>query len=223
MKKKERNKELEFLRSSPFWTVGEAFGLLVGFTGSVGVFPNNESKKELKKCQEINSVYLNIFDLIQRAVTGQEIEIVDSALANFGRDLDVDVIIPKDRAQEVFNKIIKSVSFLEWYKKRKGYLISELKSVGLKIEQENFLDEMVGLEIKNKGSKHDESNKHKALVQAKAKQLWAIDETITIADMLKKDEINDLFEGKVYNEQIMRRWINSDCPNRNPGRRPQKN
>jgi hypothetical protein len=40
----------------------------------------------------------------------------------------------------------------------------------------------------------------------------------TIADMMHKDEINKLFEKRVYSEKTMRDWLKELCPNRKPGR-----
>jgi len=38
--------------------------------------------------------------------------------------------------------------------------------------------------------------------------------------MIHNDEINAVFDGKVYNDKIIRNWIKEFCPDRSPGRRP---
>jgi hypothetical protein len=64
------------------------------------------------------------------------------------------------------------------------------------------------------------SNIHKERCRAAAKKLWDTDPKITIEEMAIRDEINELFDKKVYNSKTIRNWIKDLCPNRLPGRRP---
>jgi hypothetical protein len=63
------------------------------------------------------------------------------------------------------------------------------------------------------------NQRHRLLAMEKAQELWKADPTITIQDMGLRDEINELFEGRVYVEATMRKWLKDVCPNRKPGRR----
>ena len=68
-----------------------------------------------------------------------------------------------------------------------------------------------------KGPRPDQ--RHRRACRRVAGELWAKDPTITIAEMAGRDEINILFDGKVYRDSTIRRWIKELCPNRSPGRR----
>jgi hypothetical protein len=63
---------------------------------------------------------------------------------------------------------------------------------------------------------------HREKCREMAKKLWEEDPTLTIVDMTYKDEINALFDGKVYTEKTIRKWIKVECPDRTPGRRSKK-
>lgn len=59
--------------------------------------------------------------------------------------------------------------------------------------------------------------------RAIAELLWKNNQSITIADMIRKDEITAIgCEGKIYTEKVVRNWIKDLCTNRNPGRRPKE-
>lgn len=58
-----------------------------------------------------------------------------------------------------------------------------------------------------------------------AQEKWMADPSITIADIIMIDEIEEAcmeIGGKSYTEKILRDWINDLCPNRNGGRRSKK-
>lgn len=55
-----------------------------------------------------------------------------------------------------------------------------------------------------------------------AQQLWDKDSSITIADMIFKDEITRVCGTITYTEKTIRNWIKDIAPSRKPGRRPQK-
>jgi hypothetical protein len=63
---------------------------------------------------------------------------------------------------------------------------------------------------------------HKIKCREVAQKLWEEGATITIADMIHKDAINKVFDGKVYAEKTIRNWIKDLCPDRSPGRRRKK-
>jgi hypothetical protein len=66
------------------------------------------------------------------------------------------------------------------------------------------------------------SQEHKERCRTEARILWEKDPSITIEDMANRDEINQAFDGKVYQPKTIREWIKDLCSNRNPGRRPKK-
>ena len=88
------------------------------------------------------------------------------------------------------------------------------------------VDEVIGKKLKRPLSddlndkKLRPSNKHRIECRKTAEKLWGKNPEITIADMIHKDEINTLFNGRIYNTKTMRNWIKDLCPNRSPGRRP---
>lgn len=66
------------------------------------------------------------------------------------------------------------------------------------------------------------NQRHKISCRAEAKKLWKEDPSITIADMIRRDELNTVCEGRVYTDKAMREWIKDLCPDRSGGRRPKK-
>ena len=58
-------------------------------------------------------------------------------------------------------------------------------------------------------------------VREVASPLWITDPSITIEDMIMRDEITIAAE-RPYSESTLRNWIKDLCPNRQPGRRPKK-
>ena len=74
-------------------------------------------------------------------------------------------------------------------------------------------------ETSQQGEQLRPDQRHKQQCRKVAQELWQKDPTITIADMIMKNEINELLEGKSYTDRTIRNWINDLCPNRSPGRR----
>jgi hypothetical protein len=72
---------------------------------------------------------------------------------------------------------------------------------------------------KKKKAKLRPDQKHKLLVRTVAEAIWKEDPEITITEMVRRDEINLVCEGKSYTDKTIRKWIADLCPNRNPGRR----
>lgn len=59
-------------------------------------------------------------------------------------------------------------------------------------------------------------------VRQAARKLWEQDPSITIADMIFRDEINSLLEDKTFDQKYLRSWMQDLCPNHAPGRRAKK-
>ena len=66
------------------------------------------------------------------------------------------------------------------------------------------------------------SYRHRKASRQIAKDIWAKNPEITIADMIRDNEIANACDGKLYDEGVLRKWIKDLCPNRKPGRRPKK-
>lgn len=69
------------------------------------------------------------------------------------------------------------------------------------------------------------SSKIKKKVRLLAEQLWDEDPSITIADMVVKDELSEIAlkkNNELYSEETLKGWIKDLAPNRSPGRRPKK-
>jgi hypothetical protein len=66
------------------------------------------------------------------------------------------------------------------------------------------------------------NQRHKIECRKIAAKIWENDPTITIADMIYRDEIAKVSTPKTYNEKTLRNWIKDLCPNRSRGRRPKK-
>jgi hypothetical protein len=72
------------------------------------------------------------------------------------------------------------------------------------------------------GKKLRPVQRHKIECRRIAAELWNKDPSITIEDMVRKDEINSVSAPKIYGKKTLRNWIKDLCPNRTPGRRPKK-
>ncbi|RKX62138.1 MAG: hypothetical protein DRP37_02340 [Thermodesulfobacteriota bacterium] len=76
-------------------------------------------------------------------------------------------------------------------------------------------------QVKSPKKKLTPVQRHKKQCRKVAKSLWKKNPTMTIADMIQRDEITiGVCEDKAYKEKTIRKWINDLCPNRVPGRRP---
>ncbi len=54
--------------------------------------------------------------------------------------------------------------------------------------------------------------KAKIACQQIAMQLWKLDQTTTIADMVKKNEVQELGDGQRYSKDVVRRWLKEVAP-----------
>jgi len=66
------------------------------------------------------------------------------------------------------------------------------------------------------------NQRHKQVARKVVKELWTKDPDMTKNDMARCDEIQELFEGRVYADSTIEKWIADLNPNRSPGRRPKK-
>jgi|GEM_PF-6611084 len=74
---------------------------------------------------------------------------------------------------------------------------------------------------KNRAIRH--STKIREHVRQIARELWIKDSTITIADMVREDEITGIAknkQGEMYSEETIKNWIKDLASDRKPGRRP---
>jgi hypothetical protein len=75
-------------------------------------------------------------------------------------------------------------------------------------------------EVEFHGKKLRPSQRHKMECRKVAERLWKENPKMTIADICHHNDINRIFDGKVYAEKTIRNWIKDLCPNRRAGRRP---
>jgi hypothetical protein len=65
--------------------------------------------------------------------------------------------------------------------------------------------------------------RHREECRQIAKSIWEQTPNLSIAEMIRRDEIKKIRDEKKpnpYNEKTVRNWINDLCPVRKPGRRP---
>ena len=74
--------------------------------------------------------------------------------------------------------------------------------------------------IKRRYNKLRRSQIHRLNCRNAAMKLWNEDPSITIADMIDRQELINACDKKLYQEKTIRNWIKDLCPNRAPGRRP---
>jgi hypothetical protein len=70
-----------------------------------------------------------------------------------------------------------------------------------------------------------ESQKIKIACQQIASALWKLDKNISIADMVKRTEIQELGDGQRFVPEVVRRWLSEVAPSEvsaRVGRRPNK-
>ena len=98
-----------------------------------------------------------------------------------------------------------------------------IDKMGFKLEEIELFEksQKVGLlNGDNIETKPRPSQRHRKQCRLVAEKIWKDNPDITIEDMAQRDEINEVFEGKVYADKTIRNWIKDLCPNRLPGRRP---
>jgi len=66
------------------------------------------------------------------------------------------------------------------------------------------------------------SETHKNAVRKIAKKMWEKDASITIQSIINSNEVETATEHNSYDEKTLRKWVKDLAPNRNPGRRPNK-
>jgi hypothetical protein len=103
-----------------------------------------------------------------------------------------------------------------------SYLFKDLSEENKQEYLENLnADESDDKEIKDH-FRYDQ--KSKIACQQIAIQLWRLDQTTTIADMVKKREIQEFGDGQRYSKDVVRRWLKEVAPQEVSARvgRPQK-
>jgi hypothetical protein len=96
-----------------------------------------------------------------------------------------------------------------------------LRGPGVELEKCYFLVSQVEALEKTQQKPKPRNEDKWDVVRRKAAELWKSDPTITIADMASRDEIT-LILGRNYADKTIKEHIKDLCPNRNPGRRPDK-
>jgi hypothetical protein len=95
-----------------------------------------------------------------------------------------------------------------------------------RIEQECGITPNINAQPESTGKKLKHNQIQRLECRKIAEKLWKTDPTITIEDMIRKDELAKFsFQkdgSKMYSLTTLRVWINDLCPNRDPGRRPKK-
>ncbi len=94
------------------------------------------------------------------------------------------------------------------------------------------VEEIIDFEKRNIDKWHKQENakernlrndqRHKERSRAIAEMIWKSEPTITIVDMIQRDEIIEIAcEGVIYTDKkTIPNWIKDLCPDRKPGRRP---
>jgi len=100
-----------------------------------------------------------------------------------------------------------------------------------KLSEIEKLEKEYGIELKGstvaakRKKKLSQSQLQRKKCRKIAEKFWKEDPTITIKDMIKRQEIRDVSrkpDGNFFKPRTVRNWINNLCPNRSPGRRPKK-
>lgn len=120
-------------------------------------------------------------------------------------------------------------SFLIWAYKNHAIIPEELRKMAIKFKEESKTSDQVLVdntlpEENSKFKKLRPTQSHRERCRGIASLLWKQDSTITIADMVLRDEIiiHGCENEKIYHEEVIRDWIKDLCPNRSPGRRSEK-
>ncbi len=144
---------------------------------------------------------------------------------------------PLKKGIEQSEKSLSSVKNLDWNQieppaseTEAKEIITELVDSLFKKEDVEEFEKQYGLEAKidkphkpvSPPRKLRPDQIHRIECRKVAKRLWQENPTITIADMIMRNEINVLFGGKTYTENTIRNWIKDLCPDRSAGRRPKK-
>ena len=98
-----------------------------------------------------------------------------------------------------------------------------IDNIGFKLEEIELFEKYQKVDQLNGDNietKLRPSQRHKLQCRIIAEEVWKDNPDTTIEDMAQRDEINEVFEGKVYADKTIRNWIKDLCPNRLPGRRP---
>jgi hypothetical protein len=104
-------------------------------------------------------------------------------------------------------------------------LENKIKHLIFKFEEvvslEKNIESLHGKEIEQE-IKLRPDQRHKEECRAIAKKIWEKNPEMTIVDMIKTKEIDEIrkYKKKPYTDKTLRNWIKNLCPDRSKGRRP---
>ena len=111
--------------------------------------------------------------------------------------------------------------FLEMVSGPYAYLTSDWPEAGY--DGFYFLVEEVqkiGVADDNSTKKLRRNQRHRIECRKVAEIIWKNNPSLTIVDMIGREEILLACEHESYDDKTMREWLKDLCPNRLPGRRP---
>jgi hypothetical protein len=153
----------------------------------------------------------------------------ETKLAHIDRTKEVKKLI-EDIKEELSKESGDWADYTPRSQEEKKQIIKELLTHIYKVEEVNRLAGPAKIPVQmtteqsvvKSPKKKPSAQRHKEQCRKVAKSLWKKDSTITIADMIQRDEICHACDDKVYTEKAIRGWIKDLCPDRSPGRRPKK-
>ncbi len=77
-------------------------------------------------------------------------------------------------------------------------------------------------ETEPRSGRHLINNRRRENAKLVASAFWEANPQMTIEDVIRTNSISRACDNEAYGEQVIRGWIKDLCPNRKPGRRPQK-
>lgn len=237
-------RDVSDLEISPYWTLEEFYCFLVGRLDWhwVPLYSDSEdagSDAGKIKFEDQFSVAHNLGLRLLKAAQNGEIECAGTPPDPFPDSFENKYDKPSERLWNpaALDLRLARESCLRYYAGNKLVISFSLNEVGHGIPKINEclldnwadalpqeteeLDPQSKPQAKNPSKRHEEDNKHKEAARKVAKKLWKEDETLTIADVIRHDDINRVAPN--YHERTLRRWIKDLAPSNKPGRRPKKN
>ena len=186
---------------------------------SKNVWPTLFLREDIRRLeQDLGGKIVKSDDVIDEGQILKRWGIARVELWNLVEECDLDVVDPVSIKFENFHSLdLQLLSYtgyeeLSWY-----FRLSDIERI----------ENQYGFERKEatgfaKKARPRPSQIHREKCRKIAKKLWKDDPRLTIVDMSFHDEINAAFDGKVYTEKTIRRWIKDLNPNKSPGRRPKE-
>jgi len=118
---------------------------------------------------------------------------------------------------------VEASSFFSWLKNnssQKDQIILLLTSLGREFPEawikilntDNKPAHKGGIGKRKRNTRELERDRHKKQIRKIAKKKWAKNKAMTIADMIRCDEINSATDGHIYAESTIRGWIKDLAP-----------